>query len=90
VFFTGQGLVTPPVATGAAAPLTTLSNTNAATTATIGTAPAQVIFSGLAPGMIGIGQANVLVPSLPTNDYSLVLKVNGVPSNSATVFVKTP
>jgi len=90
VFFTGQGLVTPPVATGAAAPLTPLSLTNATTTATIGDRPAQVIFSGLAPGMVGIGQANVLVPNLATNNYPLLLKVNGVSSNSVTVFVKTP
>jgi uncharacterized protein (TIGR03437 family) len=90
VFFTGQGLVTPAVPTGSAASMTSLSNTNAVTTATIGTAPAQVIFSGLAPGMIGIGQANVLVPNLATNDYTLVLKVNGTPSNGVTVSVKTP
>ncbi len=90
VFFTGQGLVTPAVPTGAAAPLTTLSNTNAMTTATIGTAPAQVVFSGLAPGMIGIGQVNVLVPNLASNDYTLLLKVNGTPSNGVTVSVKTP
>jgi uncharacterized protein (TIGR03437 family) len=89
VYFTGQGLVTPPVATGAPAPLTTLSTTNATTTATIGTQPATVAFSGLAPSMVGLGQANVVVPSLPTNDYPLVLTINGVQSNSGTLAVKT-
>lgn len=49
-----------------------------------------MIFSGLAPGLIGVGQANVQVPSLPTNDYPLVLTVNGVSSNSVTIAVKTP
>ncbi len=86
VFFTGQGLVTPPVATGAPAPAT-VSSTNAITTATIGSKPATVAFSGLAPGMIGLGQANVEVPSLPTDDYPLVLTVGGTASNSVIVAV---
>jgi uncharacterized protein (TIGR03437 family) len=86
VFFTGQGLVTPPVATGAPAPAT-LSTTNAPTMATIGNLPATVIFSGLAPGMIGVGQANVKVPSLPANNYPLVLTVNGIASNSVIMAV---
>ncbi len=90
VFFTGQGLVTPPVATGAQAPSTPLSFTNATTTATIGTLPATVMFSGLAPGFVGLGQANVIVPGLATKDYPLVLTVNGQPSNAVTVAVKTP
>lgn len=90
VFFTGQGLVTPALATGAPASLTTLMFTNAPTTATIGGAPATVLFSGLAPGFVGLGQANVLVPALPSNDYPLVLTVNGQASNGATVAVKTP
>lgn len=90
VFFTGQGLVTPPVATGQPASLTTLMFTNATTTATIGGSPATVLFSGLAPGFVGLGQANVQVPSLATNDYTLVLTVNGQPSNGATMAVKTP
>ena len=88
VFFTGQGSVTSAVDTGAAAP-STLSTTNATTTATIGTSPATVVFSGLAPGMVGLGQANVTVPALSTNDYPLVLTVNGVASNSGTVAVES-
>ncbi|MDP8979995.1 MAG: hypothetical protein M3O35_05320 [Acidobacteriota bacterium] len=90
VFFTGQGLVTPPLATGAPASLTTLMFTNATTTATIGGAPATVIFSGLAPGFVGLGQANVLVPSLATDDYTLILRVNGQDSNGVKVAVKAP
>ena len=88
VFFTGQGSVTPPLGTGVPAPFT-LATTNATTSATVGTAPATVIFSGLAPGVVGLGQANVMVPNLATNDYPLVLAVNGVASNSGTVAVKS-
>ena len=63
---------------------------NATTTAMIGTLPATVSFSGLAPGFVGLGQANVIVPGLTTKDYPLVLMVNGVPSNPGMVSVKTP
>lgn len=90
VFFTGQGSVSQPVISGSPASLTTLSYTSATTTATVGNEAATVIFSGLAPGLIGVGQANVQVPSLPTNDYPLVLTVNGVSSNGVTMSVKTP
>ncbi len=88
VFFTGQGSVTPALGTGAPAPLT-LATTNATTTSTIGPAPAMLVFSGLAPGIVGLGQANVMVPNLATDDYPLVLTVNGVASNSGTVAVKS-
>jgi uncharacterized protein (TIGR03437 family) len=88
VYFTGQGFVTPPLGTGAPAP-STLATTNATTTATIGTAPATVVFSGLAPGIAGLGQANVMVPNLATDDYPLVLTVNGAASNSGTLSVKS-
>jgi uncharacterized protein (TIGR03437 family) len=89
VYFTGQGLVTPAGVTGSPASAT-LARTNAITTATIGTQPATVTFSGLAPGFIGLAQANVIVPNLATNDYPLVLTVNGVASNAGTVAVKSP
>lgn len=88
VFFTGQGEVTPPVGSGQPASLTQLSFAKATVTATVGSQPADVSFSGLAPGFIGLGQANVKVPTLPANDYPLVLTVNGVPSNSVTVAVR--
>ncbi len=90
VFFTGQGQVSQPAVTGDPASLTTLAYTSAITTATVGTEAANVIFSGLAPGLIGVGQANVQVPSLPTNAYPLVLTVNGVSSNGATIAVQAP
>jgi adhesin/invasin len=89
VYFTGQGRVSPPVPSGMPASLTQLSLATATVTATIGSQPAPVTFSGLAPGFIGLGQANVQIPSLPSGDYPLVLTVNGVASNPVTVAVRT-
>jgi adhesin/invasin len=87
VYITGQGQLDPPVASGAAAPLSQLSNTVAQTTATIGGVPAAVSFSGLAPGWIGLGQVNLQVPNLPAGDQPVVVTIGGVTSNAAVVTV---
>lgn len=86
-YFTGQGSVDNPVPTGSAAPLDQLSRTNALTTATIGGLPAQVLFSGLVGGFVGLAQANIVVPNLPPGDYPLVISVGGVASNAASISV---
>jgi uncharacterized protein (TIGR03437 family) len=87
VYFTGQGQVDNAVTTGGAAPSDFLSRTLAATSATIGGQPAAVVFSGLAPGFVGLAQANVQVPDLPPGDYPLVLQVGDATSNAATISV---
>ena len=87
VYLTGQGLVDQPIATGAAAPIRTVSNTVAQTTATIGGIPATVSFSGLAPGYVGLGQVNLLVPNLPAGDQPVIVTIGGVASNPATITV---
>ena len=87
VYITGQGLVDQPVVTGAAAPIRTVSNTVAQTTATIGGVPATVSFSGLAPGYVGLGQVNLLVPNLPAGDQPVIVTIGGVASNPATITV---
>ena len=89
-YLTGQGSLDKPVSTGNAAPSDTLSRTSSATTATIGGLPAQVMFSGLAPGFVGLGQANIGVPNLPPGDYPLVITVGGVASNAGTISVSVP
>jgi adhesin/invasin len=87
VYLTGQGLLDLPVPTGAAAPLGQFSNTVALTTATIGAVSAPVSFSGLAPGWVGLGQVNLLVPTLSPGDQSVIVTIGGVASNSAVVSV---
>jgi hypothetical protein len=83
-YVTGLGAVSPPVASGAAAPFDTLSSSAATVSATIGGISAQVIFSGLAPGFIGLGQVNVLIPANAT-DLTLVLESNGQKSKPAAI-----
>ncbi len=87
VYLTGQGLVDQPVATGASPPIRTVSNTLARTTATIGGTPATVSFSGLAPGLVGLGQVNLLVPSVPAGDQPVIVTIGEVASNSALISI---
>jgi uncharacterized protein (TIGR03437 family) len=88
VFWTGQGQVNNPVSTGAPASGMFLNTTVAPTAATIGGQPAAVLYSGLAPGFVGLAQANLQIPDLPSGEYPVVLTVGGATSNSATVSIK--
>ncbi len=87
VYFSGPGAVNHPVADGAATPVSPTATANATATATIGGLNATVDFVGLTPGFAGLAQANIVVPSLATGDYPLVLTVGGYLSSSALVSV---
>ena len=66
-YLTGLGAVTPPVATGQATPATELHNTvsqpGCSFSDSPGDVPAGVLFTGLAPRLIGIYQMDVMVPA---------------------------
>jgi uncharacterized protein (TIGR03437 family) len=89
-YVTGLGAVSPPVPTGSAAPLDVLSYAQATVTATLGGIPAAVQFAGLAPGFVGLGQVNVVVPGdAPKGDaVPLVLEINGQKSKPAPVAIR--
>lgn len=87
VYLTGQGSVDNAVTDGAATPTSPLSTATATATATIGTTSATVQFLGLTPGFTGLAQANILVPSLATGDYPLVITAGGYVGASAQISV---
>jgi uncharacterized protein (TIGR03437 family) len=62
IYATGLGPVTRTVSTGQASPVDPLANTTEVPSVTIGGVPAQVVFSGLAPGFVGTYQVNVVAP----------------------------
>jgi adhesin/invasin len=88
-YLTGTGTVSPAVADGAPAPATTLASTTTTPTATIGNAAAQVTFSGLAPGFVGLTQVDLVVPStLATGNYPMVITYAGQSTVAGTIWVK--
>jgi uncharacterized protein (TIGR03437 family) len=88
-YFTGSGPVSPAQSDGVPAPATGLVNMTSAYSAKIGSTAAQVTFGGLAPGFIGLGQMNIVVPAtLAPGTYPLSITIGSETSNTATIAVK--
>jgi uncharacterized protein (TIGR03437 family) len=98
VFFTGGGLATPggdpngtPLAADARPPVdgVPLYRTVITPVVTIGGVTAEVLYSGLAPGKIGLYQMNIVVPPniTPGDDVPLVVTMN-TSSNMATIPIR--
>jgi uncharacterized protein (TIGR03437 family) len=75
IYATGAGVTSPAVGDGQAAPSTTLALAAGTTKVFIGGTEAQVVYSGLAPGLVGLWQINVAVPAGLTTDLATSLKV---------------
>jgi uncharacterized protein (TIGR03437 family) len=90
IYCTGLGAVTNQPQTGAPAPSSPLAETTAMPTVMIGGAPAEVQFSGLAPGFVGLYQINAKVPDGATSGLAVpvVLTIGGVQSNMVTIAVQ--
>jgi len=86
-YVTGLGAVSPAVSSGLPAPGSPLSRVVGDVTATIGNAPAQIQFSGLAPGFAGLYQVNIVVPTLAAGRYVLTVSVGAAISNISTIAV---
>jgi uncharacterized protein (TIGR03437 family) len=88
-YLTGSGPVSPTVSDGVPTPTDTLVKATSAYSATIGSAAAEVQFTGLTPSFIGLVQMNILVPSgLAPGSYPLTVTIDGQTSNSANISVK--
>jgi uncharacterized protein (TIGR03437 family) len=90
IYCTGLGAVDQTVADGAAAPSSPPANTLNTPTVTIGGKPAQVVFSGLAPGFSGLYQIDAQVPSGITtgNQVPVVISIAGQTSPPLTIAVR--
>ncbi len=88
IYMTGQGAVDNPVATGAAAGSSPLSNSIAKVTATVGGQNAQVLFAGLTPGLVGVLQVDLQVPAVASGSQPLIVTIGGVPSNTLSVAIR--
>ena len=90
IFCTGLGPVLPEVPSGDVAPSTPPLAETLTPLVNIGGIPAQVTFSGLAPGFVGLYQVNVQVPlGVPSGpEQPVEIIIDGVPSNTVTVAVQ--
>lgn len=90
IYCTGLGPVSNRPPSGAPAPSSPLAVTTTSPTVTIGGVPAPVLFSGLAPGFVGLYQVNAQVPAIAAagNAMPVVISIGGYTSNEATIAVK--
>ncbi len=90
IYCTGLGAVSNQPASGAASPSNPPATTTTTPTVMIGGAPAQVFFSGLAPGFVGEYQVNALVPqnSAAGDAVPVVISIGGKTSNTVTMAEK--
>lgn len=87
-YVTGIGLVTNTPQDGGYSLSSPLAQAVYTNSATIGGVSATVTFLGLTPGSVGLAQANITVPNLPSGDYPLTLTVAGLESTSALISVQ--
>jgi uncharacterized protein (TIGR03437 family) len=89
IYCTGLGPVADRPADGAASPSSPLAKTSVPVQVTIGGVQENAIFSGLAPGFVGLYQVNALVPAGVTagSAVPVVISMGGIASNSVTIAV---
>ena len=92
IYATGAGETDPPLLPGEPAPLSgnPLFLTRAQPTVTMGGIEARVLFSGMAPGYVGLWQINAEVPAgiTPGPAVSLTVTAGGISSNTVTIAVE--
>ena len=90
IYCAGLGAVTPPVATGSAAPGSPPAKASSTVTVTIGGQPAPVAFAGLTPTYAGLYQVNVTVPSGITAgpNVPVIITAAGLSSPPVTVAIQ--
>jgi uncharacterized protein (TIGR03437 family) len=75
IYLTGLGPTSPAVGTGQPAPSNPLALTLTQPTVTLGGVELPVLFSGLAPGLVGVDQINVSVPFTVPDGMSVPLVI---------------
>jgi len=89
IYCMGLGAVSHQPADGAVAPSSPLAETSVTPTVTIGGVTENAIFSGLAPGYVGLYQVNALVPASVAagSAVPVSISIGGVTSNTVTIVV---
>ncbi len=90
IYATGLGAVDQNVPDPAGAPSIPLANTTTPPVVTIGGVQANVVFSGLSPGFVGLYQVDAVVPSgvAPGSQVPVVMSIAGQTGPPSTIAVK--
>ena len=89
IYLTGQGNTAPEWPTGRAASSHPLIYAPGPARVLIGGVAADILFLGLAPGLVGVTQLNVApVWETPLGDQPLVVEIGGFSSNTAVVSIR--
>jgi uncharacterized protein (TIGR03437 family) len=91
IYCTGLGAVTNQPSSGSPAPGSPLlAETTTVPTVSIGNVSGEAIFSGLAPGYVGLYQVNALVPAGTPGGAAVpvTISIGGVTSNTVTIAVE--
>jgi uncharacterized protein (TIGR03437 family) len=87
VFLTGQGPVNPPVGSGQPGPSGPLAEVTLPVIAEIGGQPVDIQFLGLAPGFVGLAQANLWIPTGISGNLPVRITIDGQVSNTGVIAV---
>jgi len=90
IFFTGQGLPDTALPTGAAAPaLPPFPGMKLPVSVILDGRPAATVFSGLAPGLVGLAQVNAQIPATvaPSDQVKMMLGVGAFQSQVTTISI---
>jgi uncharacterized protein (TIGR03437 family) len=93
LFVTGEGQVSPTLATGttpsARTALANLPKPRGTLAVTVGGVPATVQFAGIPSGLVGVTQINFTIPAgVGPGVQPVVVSIGGTPSNTATITVQ--
>jgi len=89
LYLTGMGATNPPVPTGMLAPSSPPAVTVIQPQVTIDGVAANISFSGLTPGGVGLYQINVQIPSgARSGNLPIVVSQSGIAGNTTTVSVQ--
>src|SRR5262249_37235594 len=89
IYVNGLGPVSNPPASGEPSSGTTLASTTSTPRVRMGGVEAQVIFSGMTPGVVGLYQINVVVPqNAPPGNQQLNVSIGGVNAKTTTLPVQ--
>ncbi len=96
LFMTGEGDTTPFLVTGAT-PSSAITNPSAlpkprlAVTVTVGGVPAKVLFAGIASGLVGVTQIDIMSPDgVPSGPQDVVVTVGGVAAPAIKLAIAAP